>query len=87
MSENRVRFVKGDLEKITVDGTRIVFETVDGPQELRVKDHNRVAEVLNGWADWWTPIYENGRQINPNYGDTRYVYGPPKRTFRVDPEK
>jgi hypothetical protein len=87
MNDNSASFVKIDLDSIDVKGTGVTFHTVDGPQSVRCKDRNNVAEILNAHADRWTPNHENGKQINPNLGDFRYTYRPPKRTFYVDEKK
>jgi len=83
MAENKVSFLKIELKAIGVDGTRLIFKTMDGPQELQCSSVDSVVNILNQYADRWTPIYRHGQQINPHYGDPEYTHGPPRRTFEV----
>jgi len=91
--DQRVSFVRIDLEEIRIAGDTVRFYTSDGPradelrcQEIRCKTAKGMAELLNRYADQFVPIYDdddNGTQINRYYGDKSIGMNRPGDAFRT----
>lgn len=95
MEKNRVSFTRIDLEEIRITGDTVQFYTSDGPradelrrQDFQCKSPEDMAKVLNMYADQFVPIIDdNGKQINPYYGDKSIGMDRPGKAFHVDKKK